>query len=306
MRFGVIGAGQWGRNIIRTLRGMPAAELTCVASRNPATRDLVGGGCAVEPDWRALLRRPHLDAVVVAAPPALHVEMTAGAVSSGLPVFVEKPLACGVREAEQLLELAAGKGGYVLVDHVHLFSHAYRTLKKRLPDIGRITRISTEAGAWGPFRRDAPVLWDWGPHDAAFCVDLLDMRSSAVRAKRLERRAIDGAVGETLALYADHPSGTTVEIRLSNLLRAKRRRLSVEGPAGSLHYDDCAEQKLTVTRVAPAAGGVETIHLPDTPPLECALSQFVANVASGRTTLDDLRFGVDVVRMLDRWQAVMQ
>lgn len=299
-RLGVIGAGRWGRNIIATLRGMPAAEVAGVASRNPATRDLLDARCVLEPEWRRLLRHPGLDGVIVAAPPALHAEMAAEALRAGLPVFVEKPLTCDVGEAERLFDLAAAKHGYVLVDHVHLFSRAYQTLKGRLPDIGPIARVQAEAGAWGPFRADTPVLWDWGPHDAAFCVDLLGARPDALRAERIERRPVEGAWGETLALRADYPAAVTADVRVSNLLAARRRRLRVDGPGGALVYDDCAESRLTCAAPGGGATSVDTAYVP---PLECALSRFVANVSTGRMSLDDLRFGVEVVRLLAGWEA---
>lgn len=304
MRVGVIGAGRWGRNIIRTLRGMPRVEVSCVASRNPATRDLVDAGCAIEHDWRGLLRRRDLDAVAVATPPALHAEMTAEAVSAGLPVFVEKPLTCDVREAERLLDLVSRKGGYVFVDHVHLFSHAYQGLRAHLPAIGPIRAIRSVAGAWGPFRTDTPVLWDRGPHDAAFCADLLGPRPLALGAERLERRPVNGTWGETLVLHAEYSSGATVDIRLSSILPQKSRSLWVEGPGGTLVYDDCSAQKLTYRPGGSAETAVEAVAISAEPALDCALSQFLGNVATGHGSLDDLRFGVEVVRMLDAWEAL--
>ncbi len=302
-RVGVIGAGRWGRNIIRTLRGMSRVGVSCVASRNPATRDLVDAGCVIEHDWRGLLQHRDLDAVVVAAPPAMHVEMTAAAVSAGMPVFVEKPLACDVREAERLFDLVSAKRGYVLVDHVHLFSHAYRALRARLPAIGSIALLRTDAGTWGPFRAETPVLWDWGPHDAAFCVDLLGPCPNALGAERIERRPVGGAWGETLVLHAGYPSGVTADIRLSNILRQKSRRLSVEGPGGTLVYDDCSADKLTYRPGGPDQTAAEAIAVSDEPPLDCALAYFLGNVSTGEGGLGDLRFGVEVVRMLDTWEA---
>jgi predicted dehydrogenase len=303
MRIGVIGAGRWGRNIIRTLRGMPDAVVACVASRNPATRDVVAADCAIEPDWRRLLRRSDLDAVAIATPPAVHVEMAAEAVAAGLPVFVEKPLTCSLPEAERLFDLAAAHGGYVLVDHVHLFGPAYRALRARLGGLGPVTRVDGDAGAWGPFRTDTPVLWDWGPHDAAFCVDLLRGSPESVRAQRRERRAVEGAWGETLSLHAGYENGAAAGIRLSNLLESKRRRLRVEGPGGALIYDDHAPHKLVF--VSTGASGVEPIEVAATPPLESALSHFIAAVSAGRRSLDDLRFGVEVVGLLARWDACL-
>ena len=303
LRLGVIGAGRWGRNIIRTLNRMPEVRVSVVASRNPETRDFVDVSCVVETDWRRLLRHDDIDAVIVAAPPAAHAGIAAESVEAGLPVFVEKPLTCDVREAERLFDLVARKGGYVLVDHVHLFSHAYRALKARLPDIGPIVRVRADAGAWGPFRADTPVLWDWGPHDAAFCVDLLGACPRTLDARRAERRSIDGAWGEALLLHARYPTGVTADIRLSNLRRRRRRRLCVEGMGGNLLYDDCADQKLVYRPAGPAGAPPEAIVVAGEPALDCALSHFLRNISAGKTSLDDLRCGVDVVRMLEAWDA---
>jgi predicted dehydrogenase len=300
-RLGVIGAGRWGRNIIQTLRELPAAEIAWVASRNPATRDLAPPDCPIDEDWRDLVQHRSPDGVIVATPPALHAEMTAAALSAGVPVFVEKPLTCDIGEAERLLDLAAAKGGYVLVDHVHLFSHAYRRLKEHLPAIVPIERLQTEAGAWGPFRADASVLWDWGPHDAAFCIDLLGALPRTVSARRQGRRSVGGAWGETLALQADYPDGAHVDIRLSNVLDGRRRRLRVEGRSGFLVYDDCAACKLAFS--PRGREDATAVDVPYEPPLACALGRFIANITTGRMNVRDLEFGVEVVRLLAVWQA---
>jgi len=304
MRMGVIGAGRWGRNVLRTFREMSGVEVSCVASRNPATRDLVGPTCRIEQDWRMLLRRGYVDAVVIATPPATHAGIAIEAVAAGLPVFVEKPLTCDLGEAERLFDLAARQDGYILVDHTHLFSHAYRTLKARLPALGPVQRIETEAGGWGPFRPDTPVLWDWGPHDAAFCLDLLGALPVSVTAERIQEPGPDRAYGETLSLSAAYPHGVAARIRLSNLLREKRRHLLVEGSGGSLVYDDRTDPKVMHRPSGPADAAPETIPVPGGAPLACALEHFCEHVAAERRSLDDLRFGVDVVRMLDAWEAV--
>lgn len=231
--------------------------------------------------------------------------MTLEAVSAGLPVFVEKPLTCDLRRAERLFDEVSAKGGYVLVDHVHLFSHAYRGLKTRLPSVEPIAHIRTEAGAWGPFRPDTPVLRDWGPHDAAFCVDLLGPQPGIFRAEHVERPLISRTYGETIALRGAYPNGITVDILLSNVLASKRRWLLVEGHAASLVYDDCAERKLTYMHAEPLGARADIPDVRDTPPLYCALSQFVTNIATDRMSLDDLRFGVEVVRLLNAWQTVL-
>jgi predicted dehydrogenase len=300
IRAGVIGAGPWGRNIIRAVRASPDFRLTAVASRNPETASWAGAQCVVEPDWRAFCRSGLVDAAIVATPPATHSEIVSALVTAGLPVLVEKPLTMDVGQAEGLVDVAMRTNGYVLVDHVHLFSPAWRMVKNLLPEIGAIKRIRGEAGARGPFRRDVPVLWDWGPHDAAFCLDALGSPPRSMRGRRIERQRIDAAWGEALLLEADHASGAAIEIRLSNLRDHKARNVTIEGERGSLIYDDRADHKLVRTRAGYAEP--EPIKIASDLPLDCALAYFAEAVRSGGQGRSDLEFGVETVRMLEAWQ----
>jgi predicted dehydrogenase len=65
-----------------------------------------GHGCATESDWRALVARTDLDAVIVSTPPPLHVEMCVAAFEQGKHVLCEKPLARNPEEGRQILEAA--------------------------------------------------------------------------------------------------------------------------------------------------------------------------------------------------------
>ena len=105
-----------------------------------------------------MIKTNDLDGIIVATPPALHAEMTLAAVDRGLPVLVEKPLTLDVGEAKAVLDRALSKGAIVLVDHIHLYSAAWETLKREGVRLGPIRTIAAKAGRWGVFRPDTPVL----------------------------------------------------------------------------------------------------------------------------------------------------
>ncbi len=295
VRLGLIGAGPWGRNFINTVAATVGVALTRLASRNPASTDLVGPDCRISVDWRDVAKATDIDGVIIATPPALHGEMTAAALDAGLAVLVEKPLTLDPAQAQALLEQARRRAGVVLVDHIHLFSPAYRKLKTLAAGLGPVRAIRGEAGGWGPFRPDTTVLWDWGPHDLSMCLDLMGDAPETITARRTERRETDGGTGETIELDLDFPGAARADIALSNLRDGKRRRLEVRFDSETLVYDDRAAEKLT--RVDGDGGG-ERVPVEPGMPLSIAVAEFAAAIRKGSKDLESLRLGVDVVAVL--------
>lgn len=102
VRVGVIGCGLIGRLHLRSLLALPEAQIVavsdCYAPRRDAAAEMVGAGCVREADFRRLLERRDLDAVVVATGDHWHALQTMLACAAGKDVYVEKPLHLFVRE----------------------------------------------------------------------------------------------------------------------------------------------------------------------------------------------------------------
>ena len=103
LRIGVIGAGAWGRNHVRTVAGLPDAELAAVCDLSPAVRERMARaypGAYITEAVPALLER--CDAVVIASTAGTHASLGLAAIRAGKPALVEKPFALNVREATEL------------------------------------------------------------------------------------------------------------------------------------------------------------------------------------------------------------
>jgi myo-inositol 2-dehydrogenase/D-chiro-inositol 1-dehydrogenase len=77
-------------------------------------------------DWKALLARQDLDAVAIAAGPAVHLEAGLAAIAHRLPVFIEKPPAPTAAEAARLADAAESAGVPVVVGFMKRYSTANR------------------------------------------------------------------------------------------------------------------------------------------------------------------------------------
>jgi myo-inositol 2-dehydrogenase / D-chiro-inositol 1-dehydrogenase len=110
VRVGVVGAGWIAREHRRVLESVPDAELAAVCDtdlgRAAALAD--GTGARVYGDWRDMLDREDLGALFVCTPPRAHRDPAVAALGSGLPVYLEKPIARTSSDAAAIVAAAAG------------------------------------------------------------------------------------------------------------------------------------------------------------------------------------------------------
>ncbi len=307
LRLGLIGAGRWGRVYMNTLDDMAGVTLSALASSNPHSRDLAGEDVAVHEDWRDLIKAGGVDGIIVATPPATHAEIVGAALEAGLPVLVEKPLTLDVDEARALCDLAQARDGLVMVDHIHLFSPAFRALKREAAKLGPLRRMESEAGSQGPFRKATPVLWDWGAHDISMCLDLMGEAPSEISARCLEMRETGEGSGAVFDLRLEFADETTAGIRIGNLLPGKRRRFCAAFDAGILVYDDLAADKLTLVPTSPSPEAeIRAIAVTPDLPLTCAVREFTEAITSGSRSRESLQLGLSVVETLARCEAALE
>jgi predicted dehydrogenase len=310
LRFALIGAGRWGRVYIETLKRLEGFELVRLASTNAQSRALVGDGCAISEDWQAVAGAADIDAVIIATPPALHAQMADVAIAAGNPVLIEKPLTQDLDEAAALLDFAEAQKAIVHVDHIHLCHPGFRELKSQGLGMGQIHALRSGAGNWGPFRPDASVLWDWGPHDVAMCLDLMGQMPQHISARLQESRHTDDGAGQSIALQLTFPGGVRADIELSNLLQKKKRFLAVHYDRENLIYDSVGpdalvrEPRIDEHRCLPEQATV--LDVAHTMALDQVLTDFAAAINKGEIDLSGLKLGYDVVAVLETCEKALK
>src|SRR3984957_12531314 len=112
IKFGVIGYGYWGPNIVRNLRGLDSATVVSICDKSPAALRRAKHAhpdVDVTSDFNDVLSSPEIDAVAVITPVWTHFELAKSALLNGKHVFVEKPFTSTSAQAEELIELAERK-----------------------------------------------------------------------------------------------------------------------------------------------------------------------------------------------------
>ena len=221
------------------------------------------------------------DVVHILLPPALHIEAARTLVEAGKSVFIEKPMGLDSAGCAALCELARARGVTIGVNHNFLFGPQYEQLRREVKAgaFGRIDQLSIN---WhyelpllhsGPFDNwmlaaPANVLFELGPHVAAFALDLMDP-TRLLAAVASNPRTIPGnrqvfrhwsALGEA--------AGARVALSLSLTPGQADRYLRLRGRGGSAQLDfgrDFRWRELTLTdnpvfdaHLVPAGIGRET------------------------------------------------
>jgi predicted dehydrogenase len=137
LNIGIIGCGAVGQKRAQRLAG--AQLVHCVDTDLPRARHVasLSHGCRSGTDWRELLDRADIDAVIVATPQDSQVELVRAAISAGIHVLVEKPAARHVDELHGLPQLAAKHNVRVRVGFNHRYHRAFQQAR-RLVDSGSL------------------------------------------------------------------------------------------------------------------------------------------------------------------------
>lgn len=304
LRLGLIGAGRWARIYAKTIATLPDVRIARIARRSATPPDFAPADVEITADWHDVAAAKDLDGVIIATPPALHAEMALAAIHAGLPLLVEKPLTLSLDDARRIQDAAVKNNVLVMVEHTHLFNPAYRELKKLARGLGALRATTAEAGNWGPFRKDVPIVWDWGAHDVALCLDLTGAKPVHASARLEESRMTPDGPGETVTIRLEFPGNVASHIRLSNMLPGKTRFMAACFDTCCLLYDDVNPVKLS--RLAPALppapldrATAQPVAVPGESPLTVAVREFCDAIRRDSRDNASLELGVNVVQVLE-------
>jgi UDP-2-acetamido-3-amino-2,3-dideoxy-glucuronate N-acetyltransferase len=230
-RVGVVGAGGWGKNLVRVCADL--GVLTAVCDPAPASLQAIATaypGVAVVSALDDLLDQ--VDAVVIGAPAELHAQLALCALDAGKHVFVEKPFTLSVADGEMVAAAAAAAKLQVFVGHLLIYHPAVRALRRLVAagEIGRLWHVRSRRVSLGKLRNRESVWWSFAPHDISLMLALLGEEPLGVVAAQagwLTPRMPDAA-------YADYSfsNGRSAHIEVSWLDPNKMWQLDVFGTDG--------------------------------------------------------------------------
>lgn len=316
LKVGVIGAGAWGANHVRTAATSAEADLVGVCELNPKVREKLQRqypGIYLTESPADLLGR--VEAVIIATPARTHAALGTLAVEAGIPALVEKPFALTVADAEQLGNLAEKHSVPVLAGHLLEYHPVVERLREMVTQqaLGDLFYLYAQRVNLGQIRPDENALWSFGPHDVSVALFLLGAMPSKVTAQG--SCYLQPGIEDVVFLNMTFPTGVMAQVQMSWLDPHKIRQLTVVGSRQMAVFDDMQpREKLRIydkgvnrppeyrsygESLTIREGDIFIPRLPNVEPLTVQFQHFLRVARGEEKPRADHVDGVRVVRVLD-------
>ncbi len=257
IRWGIIGAGRFGRIHAQAIQSSYGLELIALCNRSPQRLEQAAADFHVSrtyADFRELLDDPCVDAVSITTHWRDHFAVARAALAAGKHVLLEKPMAESAEHCYELARLARKAAGQFMVGHICRFDPRV-TLAKAAIDQGRIGRIVSlhakrnlpTAPGWLRLDKTSPFMGD-GVHDTDLLMWFLGRAPSRVYARYVRVNQFTYPdIGWAMLEFDDQAIGV-VETNWclpANTPTVIDARIEVVGTDGALTID-CSQTGLAV------------------------------------------------------------
>src|SRR5437870_9757172 len=280
LRVGVVGVGVMGSNHARVLADLAGVKLAGIVDPDRKQRDFVSNalGCPGYGDIEGLLSAG-IDALTIAAPTHLHIELAMAAIERGVHVMVEKPIASSVEEGNAIITAARRAGITLMVGHVERFNPAVAAIKDAIREEDILSIAITRVGPFPPRMSNVGVVIDLAVHD----IDLIRWFTDSEIVEVQPQLASAVAEREDIALLQFRTASGVLAHINTNWLTPFKARNVVVATRGKYVLGDLLTRQVTECFGFQPDGSYSMRHLSvgHAEPLRAELTAFVNAVRAG-------------------------
>ncbi|TAL10757.1 MAG: Gfo/Idh/MocA family oxidoreductase [Nitrospirae bacterium] len=283
---GVVGMGRHGSRYVKhLLDGVPGCHLAAVSRTDTAAGRAFTErhGVPFFADWRELVTRSEVEAVVAVTPPGLNRDICLSAARAGKPMLIEKPLALTVAEGREMVDAARAAGVLLMTAQTLRFTPVLERLRSSLPLIAPLEYLSLTMRAERP-----PHTWLDDPAQAGggvlleIGIHLLDLiryltGEEAVEAAGEMDRRHTARVEDLAQVRFRLASGLPCYVEVSRVSGGRVCRAEAVGQAGQLLAD--VDRSLLTRIEGRAIAAAESV--PDRPAVVMVLEAFARSLMTG-------------------------
>ncbi len=229
VRIGLIGMGLIGGPHAKTLQKVEECALIAVADVDERQREAAAGlGVKYYRIYEEMIRTESLQGVIIATPNHLHMPMGIACAEQGLHLFVEKPIAPSLEEADRLIEAARQNNIRILVGHQRRFSIRVEMARYIVSggELGKLVGVTiTWALLKPPQYYEGPFAWRKNKGGGPILINLIHEIDNL--------RYICGEIEEVFAVTSNRVRGFVVEDTAGVTFRF------TNGAVGTAFVSDC-------------------------------------------------------------------
>ncbi len=308
-----IGAGYWGRNLVRNFHAIGALTGICdTSAEGRAELAAAYPSVPVLDSVDRVFADPDVDAVVIATPAETHGELVRRALESGKDVLVEKPLCLSLDEGQRLVDLAERNKRILMVGHLLWYHPAILKLKQLIDsgDLGKIQYVYSNRLNLGKIRQEENILWSFAPHDISVILGLLEEMPEQVHAQG--GNYLQTGIADTTVSLLSFPSGVKGHIFVSWLHPFKEQKLVIVGERKMAVFNDLEKENKLVLyphsiewknhHPVPSRAEGQAVPLELSEPLRAECEHFLECVKTRATPRTDGREALRVLAVLRECQ----
>jgi predicted dehydrogenase len=175
-RLASIGVGMVGEVHARYLPTEELCEYVAISDPDPSKKSLADKhGVAFYTDYKEMIAKEKLDGVVVSVPNDDHLRIGTYCADHGLHIFMEKPIASSVEDAEQIIEAAERNNVQLAVGHHRRFNPLMTAMKGILErgELGKLLGISVIWAMYKPAEYFVQGAWRKEPGGGPILINLI-------------------------------------------------------------------------------------------------------------------------------------
>ena len=221
IRIGLIGVGKMGQNHLRVLSLLKGVEIAFIYDANVSEAKKIAATYGVEAATDLYDKLDRVDAVVIASPTSTHAEVVKKVGGKVKNIFIEKPLAATLSEAQDLAEFATAQGLNIQIGFIERFNPAVQATKRVLKRSGRVISVDfTRTNKLSSRITDVDVVADLMIHD----LDLAMYVNGPVKTVEAHGMA-QGQLIDFVSALLTHVNGSFSRIQASRITEKKIRMI---------------------------------------------------------------------------------
>lgn len=318
LKVGVIGCGDIVLSVhLKILTSLSSVEVVALAEPEPrrlgeasrqAPKAII---CA---SYEDLLKRSEVEAVMICAPPMLHAEVAVEAFNQGKHVYLEKPLATNLADAQDVLKAWRQAGVVGMIGFNYRFNPLYEAMRRQIRS-GRLGSLVSTRSVFSTPVRPLPVWKQTRSSGGGVLLDLASHHVDLIRFffdQEIRKVSVDvrslRAEQDTAVLQLQLQDGLPIQSFFS-LSAVDEDRFEIYGQAGKLTVDRYRSWDVEMVDAATTASHLKYIsqklksfiNVPylfkklrspwHEPSFREALSRFISSVRGGKKASPDLLDG---------------
>jgi predicted dehydrogenase len=313
-KIALVGCGYWGKNLCRNFNVLGALSSVVDATENgQATARSIAADTQITHSLDDVLRNDQIQGIALATPAETHAELAIQAMQAGKDVFVEKPMALTLEDAEKMKKVEEETGRILMVGHLLEYHPAVLKLREMIAsgELGKINYIYSNRLNFGKVRTEENALWSFAPHDVAVILRL--MGQPPIEVSACGGSYLTSGIADTTMSNIRFSDDSRAHIFVSWLHPFKEQRLVVVGDKKMAIFDDVAPfgEKLQLYPQNVEFDGVmlilkkedaEFVEHANTEPLREECKHFLECIQSRKQPLTNAQSGIDVLKVLHTCQ----